>query len=383
MRDFDIVMDMKNVHEARREKIEEIILDAFHGLGEIRLGVNITDLSTVSEQYREFLVKTALIDCYIFTPAVMKCNNAKSDFTQIFRKIRANNGYIKFINMYDGSDKNEREATLEIIDNFIKNKVGEYLYNMDIQKEMYINSIYLEKVKNECLKLKEGSEVKITNICNFLKHYDAMIQKKDAYTAEHGRAVCKFAMEIGKKIGLDNDQLEVLTIGAALHDIGKYEIDIGILTKNKRLSEPEFLQIKNHPMIGKSILDCIMMTELTERDNEIIEFIVEQHHEKYDGTGYPRRIDGSIINEYSMIVSLVDAFHAMLGRSYQNPKSKSEIIKIIKDCSGTQFNPKYVELFCNMLENDAQSLGLCENNGYLRYSATQSISELFIEAKQF
>lgn len=81
-------------------------------------------------------------------------------------------------------------------------------------------------------------------------------------------------------------------------------------------------------MIGKAILDAFVITELSKRDNEIVKLIVEQHHERFDGKGYPRKIDGSVIHEYSMIVSLADAFHAMLGRSYQNPRRKQEIIKI-------------------------------------------------------
>lgn len=383
MRDFDIVTDIKNVEESKREKIANVIFAAFHGIGEIQLGVNITDLSTISEQCKEFLIKTCSMDCYIFTSDSMKSNELMNNFIELFKRIKSTKHYIKFVNMYDGDDVKDCEAALEIIDFFIKNKVGKYLYSMNIRKETYINATYLQRVKNESLESKEGSEVKITNLTRFLEKYDQMIQKKDAYTAEHGRAVCKFAMEIGKKIGLKNNDLVVLTVGAALHDIGKYEIDIKILTKEKRLSDPEFLQIKNHPMIGKSIIDLISITELSERENEIVEFCVEQHHERFDGTGYPRKIDGTIIHEFSMIVSLADAFHAMLGRSYQKPKSKSLIIKIIKECSGTQFNPKYVELFCDMLENDFESLGLCEQDGYLRYSATQTIAELVNEAKRF
>ena len=193
------------------------------------------------------------MDCYIFTPSAMVSIEEKNNFAKIFKNLKAKNAYIKFINIYDSSIDTELEATYEIFDYFIKNKVGEYLYSMDINKELYINAMYLNKVKNECLALKEGTEVKINNLNGFLTKYDQMIQSKDEYTAEHGRAVCKFAIEIGKKIELDTNQLEVLAIGAALHDIGKYEIDIKILTKNKRLSDPEFIQIKNHPMIGKLI----------------------------------------------------------------------------------------------------------------------------------
>ena len=381
MRDFDVVFNNEKDSDKKKAGMQEIIIEAFHGIGEIQLGVNITDLSTISEQYREFLINTCAMDCYIFTPSAMVSIEEKNNFAKIFKNLKAKNAYVKFINIYDSSIDTELEATYEIFDYFIKNKVGEYLYSMDINKELYINATYLNKVKNECLARKEGTEVKINNLNGFLTKYDQMIQSKDEYTAEHGRAVCKFAIEIGKKIGLDTNQLEILAIGAALHDIGKYEIDIKILTKNKRLSDPEFIQIKNHPMIGKLILDAVSISELSERDNEIIEFIVEQHHERYDGTGYPRKIDGTIIHEYSMIVSLSDAFHAMLGRSYQSPKKKSDIIKNIMDCSGTQFNPKYVTIFCDMLENDVEALGLCENNGYLKYSATQSIAELVMEAK--
>lgn len=379
MRDFDIVIDLREADDIKNREINEFILEAFHGIGKIRLGINIINLENVSEQYKEFLTKSGAMDCYIFTPSIAKNSYSSKEFEFMFKKIKSSNANIKFINMYNGSDNLDKELTIKIIEKFIADKVGECLYNMDISKDSYVNVSYLNRLKDKVIALKTGTEIKISDIYGFLSKYDSMICQKDEYTAEHSRAVCKFAIEMGKKVKLSKDQLMVLAIGAALHDIGKYEIDIGILTKNKRLSDPEFLQIKNHPMIGKSILDNIIMTELSERDNEVIEFIVEQHHERFDGTGYPRKLDGSMIHEYSMIVSLIDAFHAMLGRSYQSPKKKTEIIKIIKECSSTQFNPKYVNIICGMIENTPQILGLEEKEGYLRYNSKQSIKELIIQ----
>lgn len=381
MRDFDIVVDLREADGSKRKNIDALISEAFHGIGKIRLGINIINLENVSEQYKNFLTKTGTMDCYIFTPYIVKNSNASKDFESIFEKIKSSKVSVKFINMYDGNDSLDKELTLQIIDKFILNKAGEYLYNMDISKDSYVSVSYLNKLKEEVIALKTGTEIKISDIYGFLSKYDSMIQQKDEYTAEHSRAVCKFAIEMGIKLNLNKEQLTVLAIGAALHDIGKYEIDIGILTKSKKLSDPEFLQIKNHPMIGKSILDNIIITELSERDNEVIEFIVEQHHERFDGTGYPRKIDGSMIHEYSMIVSLVDAFHAMLGRSYQTPKTKDEIIKIIIECSTTQFNPKYVNILCNMLKDTPEVLGLEEREGYLKYNLTSSIEELIMQIR--
>ena len=378
MREFDIVIDVKSACEEKKRQIYELIFEAFRGIGEFRFGINIIDLETVSEQYKNFLTRTCLMDCYIITPKIMSEVEARENFLRIFRKIKENHKYVKFINMYDGEDEKERENTLEIINEFISSRLGGYLYNMDISKDVYTNSQWLNKLKDEALELKKGTEISITSLQKFLLDYDEMIQQKDAYTAEHSRAVCKFSSEIGKIIGLDKEQLKVLATGAALHDIGKYEIDIQILTKNKKLSDPEFLQIKNHPMIGKAILDAFVITELSKRDNEIVKLIVEQHHERFDGKGYPRKIDGTVIHEYSMIVSLADAFHAMLGRSYQNPKSKQEIIKNIKECSGTQFNSRYVEIFCYMLERFPETFDLVEDRGYLRYVGTESIEKIVI-----
>ena len=294
------------------------------------------------------------------------------------------NANIKFVNMYDSQNDTEKQSACDIINMFIQNKLGALIYSMDIRKEVYINAGYLHDLKNEYVTAKENSEVVISNIHAFMKEYDKMIQSKDSYTAEHGRAVCKFSLEIGKKIGLTGPKLEILTIGAALHDIGKYEIDVNILTKNKRLTDPEFAQIKNNPVIGKQILDNVIFKDLTKRGNEEIELIVEQHHERFDGTGYPKKINGDIIHEYSMIVSIADAFHAMLGRSYQNPKSKLEIMNNIKSCSGTQFCPKYVAIFCDMLDSDIEVLGLMsDENGFLRYNCKQDIAELIQECKNY
>ena len=88
-----------------------------------------------------------------------------------------------------------------------------------------------------------------------------------------------------------------------------------------------------------------------------------------------RKIDGSVIHEYSMIVSLADAFHAMLGRI------KQKIIKNIRECSGGQFNPKYVDIFCYMIEKFPETFNLVKDSGYLRYVGTESIENIVISNK--
>lgn len=123
---------------------------------------------------------------------------ARENFLRIFRRIKENHKYVKFINMYDGEIVEEREATLEIVNEFISSRLGGYLYNMDISKDVYTNSRWLNKLKDEALELKRGTEIEITSLQEFLSEYDKMIQQKDSYTAEHSRAVCKFSSEIGK-----------------------------------------------------------------------------------------------------------------------------------------------------------------------------------------
>jgi HD-GYP domain-containing protein (c-di-GMP phosphodiesterase class II) len=166
------------------------------------------------------------------------------------------------------------------------------------------------------------------------------IDAKDHYTHGHTTRVTEFSLGIARqlmrcaKLKLGQDFFEQLHIAALLHDIGKIGIPESILNKEGPLTEEERRRIKEHPLIGVTILQSIK-----ELGDSILG--VKYHHEQYDGSGYPEGKKGEGIPLIAAIISVADAFDAMISnRPYRRALSKEEAISEIKRQSGRQFNPE-------------------------------------------
>ena len=137
---------------------------------------------------------------------------------------------------------------------------------------------------------------------------------------------------IEEELELDEVEQQRIYIGGLFHDIGKIGVPDSILLKNAKLTDEEYSEIKNHPSIGKHILSNASLFE------NLIP-IVYHHHEKYDGTGYPKQLKGEEIPLLARIVAVADAFDAMTSkRSYRNELDLEYVKNEIKRCSGTQFD---------------------------------------------
>lgn len=160
-----------------------------------------------------------------------------------------------------------------------------------------------------------------------------IIDAKDDYTHGHSKRVAAYSTIIGKSYGLLPEELHSLHTAALLHDLGKIGISDTILRKEGKLSREEFEVIKRHPTIGFELLRNITtMPEIAE--------VAHYHHERWDGRGYPNKLEGESIPLFARIVSVSDSFDAMTSdRSYRKALSieqaKSEILAGI----GTQFDP--------------------------------------------
>jgi HD-GYP domain-containing protein (c-di-GMP phosphodiesterase class II) len=162
------------------------------------------------------------------------------------------------------------------------------------------------------------------------------LEAKDPYIKEHLRAVSGLALRIGSEISLPGEQLEALTSGALLHDVGKIGIPDRILQKAGRLTEDEYAEIKRHPVLGVSIL-----TPATELASALP--VVKHHHERFDGKGYPDGLRGEDIPLIARIVSVADAFDSMIrARPYGYGISRKAALREIEENSGTQFDPRIV-----------------------------------------
>ena len=171
------------------------------------------------------------------------------------------------------------------------------------------------------------------------------VEAKDPYTRGHSDRVSEFAVLIGTKMGIDEKTIHILKIGGLFHDIGKIGIPDSILLKEAKLTDEEYSQIKQHPNIGVHILSNASIF------NDILP-IVEHHHEKYDGTGYPGKLAGTDIPYLARIATIADSFDAMASRrAYRDSLSIDKIISEFERCRGTQFDPELDDLFLDILRN--------------------------------
>jgi HD-GYP domain-containing protein (c-di-GMP phosphodiesterase class II) len=181
------------------------------------------------------------------------------------------------------------------------------------------------------------------------------LEAKDPYIKEHLKAVSGLALRIGSEISLPGEQMEALTSGALLHDVGKIGIPDRILQKSGSLTEDEYAEIKRHPVLGVSIL-----TPATELASALP--VVKHHHERFDGKGYPDGLRGEDIPLIARIVSVADAFDSMIrARPYGYGISRKAALREIEENSGTQFDPRIVRALLEVVyapgERQADSAG--------------------------
>ncbi len=189
----------------------------------------------------------------------------------------------------------------------------------------------------------------------FIETVDALmnaIDARDKYTEGHSRRVAEISVAIGKELKYNQWSIEELNIAAMLHDVGKIGISDTILNKPGKLTEEEFNTIKEHPQIGVSIIKDI-------KNIDYVHSIVRNHHERYDGKGYPDGKKGDELPLNVYIVQLADAVDAMASdRPYRKGLSVDIIVDEIIKYSGTQFHPIVAEAYLNIIK---------KNNGELPY----------------
>lgn len=163
------------------------------------------------------------------------------------------------------------------------------------------------------------------------------VDAKSAWTAGHSERVADLSVRIGEVMGLETHEIEALRRGAYLHDIGKIGIPLSILDKPGRLNDEEFEMVKNHPDIGSRILEPIDAYE------DVIPMI-SQHHERFDGTGYPRGLSGEDISLGARIMAVADVYDAVVSdRPYRQGWVEDKAIDMIKKSSGIHFDPQVVD----------------------------------------
>jgi len=169
------------------------------------------------------------------------------------------------------------------------------------------------------------------------------VDAKDTYTGDHSQRLTHMALQIGEELGLTSLEIESIRYGAILHDIGKIGVPDGILNKPARLDEDEWIVMRQHPVIGERILAPIPRLQGASR-------IIRHHHERYDGKGYPDGLAAEEIPIGARILTVVDSYSAIVDkRVYKDARTQAEAIAELNKNSGTQFDPRVVDVFLRLL----------------------------------
>jgi putative nucleotidyltransferase with HDIG domain len=174
------------------------------------------------------------------------------------------------------------------------------------------------------------------------------IDAKDAYTSGHSERVMKYAVAIGREMGLGEAMLENIRLASLLHDVGKIGIKESILMKPAKLLGYERRQVKQHPGIGARIIESI------DNSQKVFKGVLE-HHERWDGKGYPGRLKAEDISLEGRVIAVADAFDALTtNRPYKKGLPRKKAFDVIKEGSSTQFDPQVVNAFISSFLKDPE-----------------------------
>jgi len=181
-------------------------------------------------------------------------------------------------------------------------------------------------------------EIQITHDAT-IDALSAALDYRDNETEGHSQRVVRYSLEIGKVLGLERRNLEVLARGTLLHDIGKIGVPDSILWKPGKLTDEEWVEMRKHVEYGFKMLKSIHFL----KDAALI---VQHHHERYDGSGYPNRMSGDNIVIGARIFAIADTYDAMTtNRPYRKALTDRDAREEIKRCNGAQFDPRITEAF--------------------------------------
>lgn len=173
----------------------------------------------------------------------------------------------------------------------------------------------------------------------------SMVDARDIYTRGHSDRVSYYGVKLAQELGRDAEFTERIRVAGLFHDIGKIGVSDAILLKNSTLTKDEYDVIKTHPQRGAEILSALSIF------NGIVP-IVAAHHERIDGTGYPKGLTGDEIPEEARIISVADSFDAMTShRRYRDNLSLAEAVSELVNGRGTQFDAHIADVFIGLLDN--------------------------------
>jgi len=182
---------------------------------------------------------------------------------------------------------------------------------------------------------------------NTIQALVSAIEASDSYTRGHSERVTRYSLEVGRRLNLSADRMQILERAAILHDIGKIGVNLTLLHKEGKLTPQDIRDLQQHPSIGMHILEPIEFLH-------DVRVCIGQHHERFDGRGYPNRTRKEELMLESRILAITDSFDAMTSdRPYRKALSLDVAIAELHDNAGTQFDPEIVDVFSQAIRQGA------------------------------
>jgi len=280
------------------------------------------------------------------------------DGLEVLRIIRENPLWVQLpVLMVTANAEKEHEAIILGASDFIAKP-----YDIEILCARTINyaklNMYNKQVQNQQAILEQQVHERTLELQSALKmakqtEYEISIRLgrasefRDLETGGHIKRMSHYSMLLAQLYGLDEEECELVLYAAPLHDIGKVGIPDSILLKPGRFEEHEFEIMKQHAALGAKMLEGSEQFPVLKAGH----IIALEHHEKWDGSGYPNGISSTDIHLYARIVAIADVFDALSSkRVYKDAMPLDKVLSIMKSDAGTHFDPKLVELFLDNLD---------------------------------
>jgi len=219
---------------------------------------------------------------------------------------------------------------------------GDYFYAHKLKEDICL------KAENEVTMLYVSTQPVFHLLSNEIKELNqisSMIQEKDLYTHNHEQRVNNYCVKIASKMNMTKEGLEKLFYSALYHDVGKINVPDEILLKPGALTREEFEYVKKHPTDGRKLVEKTYLREIGE--------IIEQHHERLDGSGYPLGLQEDEIRVEAKIVAVLDSFDAMTSdRPYRKGMSPKIAMEELKKFVGIHYDKNVVEIFEEILKEE-------------------------------
>ena len=297
-----------------------------------------------------------LVNSTKFDVVLLDINMPNMDGIEVLKKIRDKFSQLPVLMVTANTEKESEALSLGASDFIAKPydieilcartlnyaKLHSYHKQIQNQKQALEEQVQLRtKELQEALKLSKQTEYEISIRLGRASEF------RDLETGGHIKRMSLYSQLLAQLYGLDEEESDLVLYAAPLHDIGKVGIPDKILLKPGRFEPEEFEEMKKHSEIGAKILEGAEKFPVINAGK----IIAMQHHEKYNGSGYPNGIKGQDIHLYARIITIADVFDALSSkRCYKEAMSLEKVLEIMKKDTGSHFDPELMELFFNNLD---------------------------------